>query len=98
MKPGRVIQSAHFDNLRYLSIGQGAPKQEKDGRPKWITIERDLAADYRKVFPAAKKPVPAITGILLKCDSNNTGTAAAAEVARVELLAPRKPTEGQGDG
>jgi len=96
VEPGRVIQSAHFDNVRYLSIGRGAPKPEKDGQPKWITIERDLAADYRKVFPAAKKPVPAITGILLKCDSNNTGTAAAAEVAGVELAAPpQKPTEGR---
>jgi hypothetical protein len=91
--PGRVIQSAHFDNVRYLSIGRGAPEREEDGQPKWITIERDLAADYRKVFATAKEPVPAIKGILLKCDSNNTATAAAAEVARVELMAPPKPTE-----
>jgi hypothetical protein len=91
VNPGRVIQSAHFDNLRYLSIGEGAPTKDETGQPKWITIERDLAADYKKVFPEVRRPVPAITGILLKCDSNNTGTSAAAEVAKVELLPPPPP-------
>lgn len=96
--PGRVIQSAHFDNVRYVSIGRGAPEKDENGEARWITIERDLAADYRKVFPAVKKPVPAITAILLKCDSNNTSTSAAAEVSRVELLAPPKDADRREEG
>lgn len=86
---GRVIQSAHFDNLRYLSVGRGLPPKDKDGAAKWIVIERDLAADYRLAFPEAAAPVPAISGILLKCDSNNTGTSARAAVAEVVLLGPQ---------
>ena len=53
------------------------------------TVERDLAADYRKAFPEVKQPVPPLTGILLKCDSNNTGTAGRSVVACVELVRPR---------
>jgi len=83
---GRVIQSAHFDNVRYLSVGCGSPPREEDGVAGWVVIERDLAADYRKAFPEAPAPVPPISGILLKCDSNNTGTTARAAVAEVVLL------------
>jgi len=85
-KAGRVFQSPHFKQLHYLSIGKGVPGKMPDGKGKWITIERDLRKDYHLVFPGDKKGVPALKGILLKCDSNNTGTSAKVWVNLVELV------------
>jgi hypothetical protein len=86
--PETIVQSAHFTQLRYLSIGCGAGR-DKTGAPRWITIERDLLTDYRRAFPKADARVPAIVGLLLKCDSNNTDTRAAATVKRVQLIERR---------
>ena len=83
-EPGQVITSGHFKNMRYVSIGKGMPAKPGE----WITIERDLATDYRLVFPEAKGGVPALAGVLLKCDSNHTRSSASSEVAFVELLPP----------
>lgn len=92
--------------LRYLSIGKGvtlppghdAQRAKAQGRPGhgrqddsgWVTIERDLLQDYRSAFPTDRKQVPMVKGIMLKCDSNNTGTSAEAWLATLELLAPAK--------
>jgi hypothetical protein len=73
-----VIQSAHFDNVRYLTVGSG--------KTEWVTLERDLAADYRKVFPTDKKGVPQLKGVVLKCDSNDTKSSAEAWLSCLELL------------
>jgi len=87
----RIIQSPHFKELRYLSIGKGLPPKEADGKEGWITIERDLRKDYRRAFPEDRKDVPALKAILLKCDSNNTGSSAKAEVKSIELVGPVPP-------
>ncbi|MFT5286901.1 MAG: hypothetical protein ACI8TQ_003076 [Planctomycetota bacterium] len=84
-----VVESPHFSNLRYLSIGKGTPKNEQ-----WISIERNLLTDYRRLF-GKEDGVPDLKGILLKCDSNNTGTSAKSEVAFVELLAEEKVAESK---
>lgn len=92
--------------LRYLSIGRGvtvtpgyetqrakARAPRGDGRQDdtgWVTIERDLLRDYRLAFPTDTQPVPMVGGIMLKCDSNNTGTSAEAWLATLELLPPAK--------
>lgn len=101
-----VIRSPHFGNLRYLSIGKGVPAAEdkKEGEKKsagkdekdaanpdgWMTVERNVAADYRLAFPDDKGEVPDLKGVMLKCDSNDTGTSAEAWVSTVELLAPKR--------
>lgn len=102
---GAVIRSAHFSNVRYLSIGRGVPrapdtnpgdKPDPGDEPKpeapdadgWITVERDLTADYRRAFPEDKGDVPDLKAVMLKCDSNDTGTSAEAWVSTIELLAP----------
>jgi hypothetical protein len=90
--------------LRYLSIGQGVtdppgggtqgPRTEAhpghggQDEAGWVTIERDLLQDYRRAFPDDPPPVPMVEGIMLKCDSNNTGTSAEAWLATLELLPP----------
>ncbi len=78
---GRAVQSAHFKNLRYLSIGSGIP-----AAPDWITIERDLLEDYRRLFPKHADDVPLLRGIALKCDTNNTGGSAESWLSKIELL------------
>ncbi|MCA8958178.1 MAG: DUF3047 domain-containing protein [Planctomycetes bacterium] len=50
-----------------------------------------MAADYRQAFPRDKRGVPRLTGVLLKCDTNNTETRAEAWVRSVELVGPAPP-------
>jgi hypothetical protein len=99
------LESPHFKQLRYVSIGAGLTAERKDGKaqakeaaektkqgeePGWIIVERNLVEDYRRAFPADKKGVPPLTGIVLKCDSNNTETSAEAWVSVLELLPATK--------
>jgi hypothetical protein len=86
VEAGKVIKSEHFKNLRYISLGKGLPADPN----QWITVERDLVADYRRVFPEADSSVPDLSGLLLKCDSNHTGTDAQSSVAFVELVEPAR--------
>lgn len=81
-----VIQSAHYKTLQYLSVGMGVTAGKAG--PEWVTIERDLAADYRRAFPTDRKPVPALRGVAIKCDSNDTKSKAEAWLSALELLAP----------
>jgi len=93
-----VIKSAHFGNVRFIPIGYGttraAPKGQPGGEPNrpaksepvFVTIERDLLADYRRAFPDHRGPVPMLRGVMLKCDSNNTKTRAEAWISRLELI------------
>lgn len=75
---GTLIKSGHFSNLFYVSMGSGAT-------PGYVTVEADLAADYRRAFPK-DAAVPALKGLLLKCDSNDTKTSAEAWLKSVELV------------
>lgn len=77
---GTLIKSGHFANLYYLSLGAG-PTPGAD----WVAAERDLAVDYRRAFPK-DAAVPALKGLLIKCDSNDTKTSAEAWLKSVELL------------
>jgi len=109
MTEGVFIESPHFKQLRYASIGRGvttdtkaekgkdkkAEAKEASGKkegeePGWVVVERNLLEDYQRAFPADKKGVPAVTGIVLKTDSNNTKTSAEAWVSVMELLPPKK--------
>jgi hypothetical protein len=49
---------------------------------KWITVERDLVADYQKAFGA---PPPPIIGIAIMSDSDNTGESATAWYGDIKL-------------
>jgi hypothetical protein len=95
------IESPYFPNkLRYLSIGKGMtghnpqsgthPGHGFKDTAGWVTIERNLLQDYRRAFPNDSDEVPAVRGIILKCDSNNTGTSAESWLATLELLAPAR--------
>jgi len=79
---GTLIQSGHFSNLKYISLGSG-PTPGTD----WVVVDRDLAADYRRAFPD-EASLPRLKGLLLKCDSNDTKTSAESWLAAVELIDP----------
>ena len=76
---GTMIQSAHFSNLLYISIGKGPTPPDK-----WVVIERDLAADYRLAFPADAE-LPRLKALMAKCDSNDTKTSAESWLSSVEV-------------
>jgi len=75
---GTVVRSAHFSNLHYVSVGAGPT-------PGWVTVDRDLAADYKRAFPK-EMSLPRLKGLLIKSDSNDTKTSADAWLKAVELV------------
>jgi hypothetical protein len=87
LAPETLVKSAHYKRLRYLSLGQGVTTGAEDSEDGWITIERNLLADYRRVFGKEDGPVPDLVGFMLKCDSNDTGTSASAWLADLEFVA-----------
>ncbi|MEE9383733.1 MAG: DUF3047 domain-containing protein [Nannocystaceae bacterium] len=82
---GSIVQSEHFDRLRYVSVGRGGPVGGGDAAGMWMTVKRNLLADYRRVFPEDAGRVPDVLGMVLKCDSNNTHTTAEAWVAAIRI-------------
>ncbi len=49
---------------------------------KWMTVKRDIVADYRKAFGEAP---PAVIGIAIMSDSDNTGESATAWYGDIRL-------------
>ena len=78
---GTLIASAYFSNVQYISLGKGITPGDE-----WVVVERDLAADYRRAFPADAE-VPPLRGLALKCDANDTKTSAEAWLSEVGLRA-----------
>ncbi|MBI3098998.1 MAG: DUF3047 domain-containing protein [Planctomycetes bacterium] len=77
-----LVQSEHFDNLKYIPVVQGKAKLGE-----WVTVERDVAADYARAFGVARERVPPVGGIALKIDTNNLKGKAESFVRRVEFRA-----------
>lgn len=82
---GALIPSAYFSNLYYISLGKGATRLDR-----WTVVERDLAADYRRAFPG-ERGLPRLNAMMLKCDSNDTKTAAESALSSIELINEEKP-------
>jgi len=81
--------SPYYDSIRNLAIGHGRSRG-KDGAPGFVTIERDLLADYKTCFPEDDQAIPMLAGVMVKCDANNTRTSAEAWLTRLELIAAKK--------
>ncbi len=54
---------------------------------RWIAEERDLAADYRRLF--GEEPPPKAMGIRLHINSQHTGGEAACAFAELAYLGPK---------
>jgi len=50
---------------------------------KWVTVRRDVAADFRAAF--GEEP-PAVSGVVLATDTDNTGESATAYYGDVRFL------------
>lgn len=81
---GTMIRSAHYPNLYYVSLGKGPTPEDR-----WTVAERDLAADYRRAFPS-ESGLPRLKALMLKCDSNDTKTAAESALSSIELTHEEK--------
>jgi hypothetical protein len=76
--PGSIIQSPRTDRVRKLVVESG-----QGGLNQWREYERDIRADYERVF--GEKP-GALVGIALMSDSDNTHSQASAWYGPVQLL------------
>lgn len=74
---GTFIANAYTDKTMMVAVNAGP---ERTG--EWITVERDIVADYRQAFGEAP---PAIVGIAIMSDSDNTGERATAWYGDIEL-------------
>jgi hypothetical protein len=75
---GEWVNNPYTDKTRMLAVSSGA---EKAG--DWVSLERDITADYRKAF--GEEP-PAIIGIAIMSDSDNTGEQASAWYGDIQLI------------
>ena len=75
---GEWVNNPYTDKTRMLAVSSGA---EKLG--DWVSIERDIAADYRTAF--GEEPPP-IVGIAIMSDSDNTGEQASAWYGDIHLI------------
>jgi Protein of unknown function (DUF3047) len=67
---GTSVWSAYTDRVRVIVAESGAANLGK-----WVTIRRDVAADFRAAF--GEEP-PEISGVVLATDTDNTGESATA--------------------
>lgn len=76
---GRIVPNAFSDKTRILAVDSGP---ERAGQ--WVRHRRNIIEDYRRAF--GREP-PAIIGIGIMSDSDNTGESATAWYGDIQLLA-----------
>jgi hypothetical protein len=81
--PGTTAWNAYTDRVRVVVLESGAARA---GR--WVEARRDVAADFRAAF-GSDIAVPAVSGIALGNDTDQTGEAATARFGDVSLEARR---------
>ncbi len=74
---GTVIPSAHTSQVKMLAVASGT-----NGLGQWQAVQRNLADDYRRAYGAEPGPV---LGIGVMTDTDNTGTKAVGEYARIRI-------------
>lgn len=65
-----MVANAYTDKTMMIAVNSG-PSQVGE----WVTVTRDLVADYRQAF--GEEP-PAIVGVAIMTDADNTGEQATA--------------------
>jgi hypothetical protein len=72
-----VIPSAHTSQVKMLAVASGSK-----GLGQWQTVQRNLAADYKRAFGAAPGRV---LGVAVMTDTDNTGGKAVGEYSDISL-------------
>lgn len=75
---GTSVWSAYTDRVRVIVAESGSANLGK-----WVTIRRDVAADFRAAF--GEDP-PAISGMVLATDTDNTGESATAFYGDIRFM------------
>ncbi len=74
---GTIVPNPFTETTQMVAVNSG-PEQVGE----WVTVERDIMADYREAFGAEPPPV---VGIGIMSDSDNTGESATAWYGDIEL-------------
>ncbi len=77
---GEIVANPFTDTTMMVAVNSGATNTGE-----WVTVERDIVADYRKAF--GRKP-PKLVGVAIMSDSDNTGASATAWYGDVSLVKP----------
>jgi len=77
LEPGRIIPNVYSKDARMIAVNSGS---KKTGR--WVAHKRNIIEDYRRAF--GREP-PAIIGIAIMSDSDNTGESATAWYGDISL-------------
>ena len=64
---GTTLDNAFTRRVRYIVLESGNEK-----RDRWVSEKRDLGADFLKLFRDESATVPAILGVAVGADSDNT--------------------------
>ena len=76
---GRMVPNPYTDKTMMVAVNSGNSQAGE-----WVTVERDIVADYRQAF--GKSPPPLI-GIAIMSDSDHTGESASAWYGDISLSA-----------
>lgn len=77
---GEIVANPFTDTTMMVAVNSGSANTGE-----WVTVERDIVADYRKAF--GRRP-PKLLGVAIMSDSDNTGAAATAWYDDVSLISP----------
>lgn len=77
---GRAAPNPHSDRVMMLAVRSG-----NEDAGKWLSEERDIVEDYRRLFKAEPPP---LTGIAIMTDTDDTGSVSEAWYADIELSSP----------
>lgn len=78
---GTWAPNPYTDKTHMLAVSSGTQQVGE-----WVSVERDIMADYRAAFGEAP---PAIVGIAIMSDSDNTGEIASAWYGDIQLIYAR---------
>jgi len=77
---GEIIANPFTDTTMMVAVNSGTTNTGE-----WVTVERDIVADYRKAF--GREP-PKLVGVAIMSDSDNTGASATAWYGDVSWFKP----------
>ncbi len=77
---GTIVPNAYIERAMMVVVGSGGARSGQ-----WIEYERNLLADYRRLF---RREPPRIDGIAIMTDSDDTASMAESDYAAISLLGP----------
>lgn len=79
---GTVRDNAYTGFVKMVVATTGKAQQGD-----WVTLQRDVAADYRRAFGS---PAPAISGIAIAADTDNTGESTVSYFGDIQFTATER--------